>query len=331
MAPFLKIKLFLISCSVLILAFIPLSEHNFYKKATIKRWQELSWDDFQGFQKPFTRFDAGISSNVYLEFDSSLQQYIAYAGQNNQKSYKKTSSISDNLLKHEQYHFNITEVHARIMNQYLENNFSNSEGDHLNQLQSVKNKLSHMQNKYDQETNHSLKHDMQSRWEFKIDSMLHTLSNQPPLFVDSLTGATVFFPGKPLERKEFPEDNYNTYSLHRYEMDFELYSAQVPVFNMDTLKENLSTYYNKDSLTFYDFRETSTNYEYELFVELIIHDSQMYVHQNIIYHRGYLYILGVQYPTKTLQTTGYRKNALSYINSFKIDEDLIEKSAFKAP
>jgi hypothetical protein len=88
MSNILKLKLSLIAFSFLILVLIPLCENNFYGEVSIKRWQQLNWDDFQGFVKPFTGWGAGINCTVYLEYDSLAEAYIAYAGQNNQLSWK---------------------------------------------------------------------------------------------------------------------------------------------------------------------------------------------------------------------------------------------------
>lgn len=176
MANILKFKLIISGFSISILILIPLWKSNFGAPVTIKKWEHLSWVDFNGLVKPFTGWGAGISSTVYLEFDSVSRKYTAYAGQNNQKSWVKSRwRGSANLLKHEQYHFNITEVHARMMNEYIEQN----PGYELfeKKLESIKSDLLAMQSKYDIETDHNKNGDQQKIWDVRIDSLLNVYSN----------------------------------------------------------------------------------------------------------------------------------------------------------
>src|SRR5687767_15101092 len=118
MASALKVKTSIAVGAVCIIVLIPLLENNFFAPVKIKRWGELSWDDFQGIPPPFSSYAASITSAVYLEYDSSQSRYRAYAGQNNIRSWVKLNRPDRQpaLLNHEQYHFNITELHARMLN-----------------------------------------------------------------------------------------------------------------------------------------------------------------------------------------------------------------------
>ena len=122
MANLVKAKVGLSIFSISILILIPLLESNFNAPVTIKRWGNLTWDDFKGFPIPFSGYGAVISSKVYLEFDSSKSQYVAFAGQHNINSWTKDTSAYG--LNHEQYHFNITEIHARLLNEFIASNQS---------------------------------------------------------------------------------------------------------------------------------------------------------------------------------------------------------------
>lgn len=195
MSTILKLKLGLIFFSLMVLGYNPLYNLLFYEAVIIKRWQQLTWNDFQGFANPFHEFDAVISSNVYVEYDTATGKYSAYAGQNNKESWKKSSSIEyDSLLNHEQYHFNITEVHARIMNTYFIEYPANSIDQHRDKIESILLSLSEMQSHYDFETNHSLNYNIQKIWEYKIDSMLHEYSSKTSYTVDSIEGGAMLFP-----------------------------------------------------------------------------------------------------------------------------------------
>src|SRR5688572_26018608 len=118
MANHIKPKIALSVFSISIIALIPLLESNFNTPVTIKRWGRLEWEDFQGLVPFFPSYDAHISCSVYLDYNAKDSSFYAYAGQNNVRSWVKLDDNVDRsyLLNHEQYHFNITELHARRMN-----------------------------------------------------------------------------------------------------------------------------------------------------------------------------------------------------------------------
>jgi len=173
MTKFSKLKIGLILISLFIIAYIYSYERAFYKNSSVNKWQNLSWNDFEGVVKPFSPFDASIHSNVYVEYDSMKKEYKAYSGQNNVRSWKRKGLENDTLLlRHEQYHFNITEYHARLMNKYLKINKIDSEKDYQKELNKIHEKLNKMQDEYDKETNHSIIVEQQEIWENKVDSLM---------------------------------------------------------------------------------------------------------------------------------------------------------------
>ena len=182
MASLLKAKLVVSAISIAIIISVAMLDSNFNAKVTIKRWGKLTWDDFQGFPRPLSGYGAVIGSQLYLEFDSATSRYIAYAGQHNIVSWTKESTKdSDYALNHEQYHFNITELHARLLNEYINDNPNESELTYNLRLNSLWLDLSSMQEQYDDETDHSVIVHKQRLWEFKIDSMLsrHSADSGP--------------------------------------------------------------------------------------------------------------------------------------------------------
>ncbi len=76
------------------------------------------------------------------------------------------------LLRHEQYHFNITEYHSRLMSKYLNKKKAHSAEDYELELKNIRERMWKMQEKYDKETNHSLNTEQQSFWENKIKELL---------------------------------------------------------------------------------------------------------------------------------------------------------------
>lgn len=138
---------------------------------------ELTWEQFKGFKKPLSFYDAAIHSLFKYEIsnpdiDTIVIQAIMYP----HLSWVKTRE--DYLLRHEQYHFNISEIIARKFRMEIvertaelltEEFLTASESLFLQELQ-------YLQNKYDRETNHSTILEKQKDWEYIIDSLLNAYS-----------------------------------------------------------------------------------------------------------------------------------------------------------
>jgi|GEM_PF-1111683 len=320
MSNFLKTKLIIILWSVVILTLIPLFKSNFNAEVSFYRWKQLTWDDFQGSVKPFTHWAAGISSSVYVEFDSTESKYVAYAAMNEQRSWKKASSVdSDYILNHEQYHFNITEYFARKLNRIINEENITSEDEVLSKLSAIRIELNAMQDKYDAECDHSLIKDVQRKWEYKVDSLLSSFEPDSGVFIDYYSGGMVHMPS------EFEFDNginengsaYRMYKLKKYDMDLNMISFQYSTVSPESMTQNLVEYYSDDSLQIVDFKIDSLKYDYqadvEIFDSLLIKTS---FHSWII-HDEYLYAVRASFPEDSTKTA-YRNIASSFINSFKI-------------
>jgi hypothetical protein len=317
MANLVKTKTGLSIFSVSILILIPLFESNFNAPVVIKRWSKLTWDDFQGFIQPFSRYEAAISSAIYLEYDSSRQTYHAYAGQNNVRSWAKKNSNGylDYTLNHEQHHFNITELHARQLNQYISENPGESESLYLLRLRSINIDLRKMQRQYDFETNHGSLFGKQRRWEFKIDSLLLLDSGW---VTDKFSGAKVFLPAKYMLSKGITDgkSRYREYSWNKYGMSFSLISFQNESYDDSTIDRIVANERNG-----VDILKSVTIDRNELFtkVSLIRKDSSSYTSYSVWYRdKSYLYYLSAKYPANTGDSTGYFQVAKSYLNSFSV-------------
>ena len=220
MSNILKLKLTLIIGSISILILIPLFEVNFNAPVTMHRWRQLDWNDFQGFVKPFTGWGAGISSDVFIEFDSVQKKFSAYAAMNNQSSWKRIEAMdSKYTLNHEQYHFNISEYYARKLNQLIKSKNLNNESEVNSELYVLRSELRKMQVQYDTESDHSLKRAFQRMWEYKIDSMLNKLEDYP-LFQEN-GNVEVFFPDKPqVLLFSFDDAKFTGHILEKYDALF---------------------------------------------------------------------------------------------------------------
>lgn len=316
MANFVKYRIGVSLFSLSMLVLIPLLESKFNAPVTIKRWCQLTWDDFRGIPQPFSSYGAVISSNVYLEYDSSTARYNAYAGQNDIHSWTKGGQ-SDYALNHEQYHFNISELHARLLNKYIIDNPGKSEHWYQLQLEMFRSDLDLMQDRYDRETDHSTIFDRQRRWEYQIDSLLRSDSGW---VTDQFSGARVFFPTKPETSKGKVSDEiwYRRYSLSKYGTYFSITSYQLRSLEIDALIANLKDIYTRDQYVLKSLKVDSVDFPLEIMV--FSRDTANRSHINRwIYNYDYLYQIGANYPGDVEDTTGYFQIATSFINSLSVE------------
>ena len=251
MANLVKTKSVLSGIALFIIVIIPLLQNSFYLPATIKRWSQLEWNDFIGIGKPFTQYGAAISSKVYLEFDTASNRFVAYAGQNNRRSWVKSSTLDyDAGLRHEQYHFNITEYHSRLLNEQLESNDSITSEDANKLLDKINSKLSVMQTNYDDDTDHSLIREQQDYWEFKIDSLLQAYSDKDGITTDPISGLQVWFPSTPGFYTSINSNNvaYRYFFLDKYGISLGAFAFQVTSENNENMKSSLIEFYHRDSI-----------------------------------------------------------------------------------
>jgi len=316
MARALKVKIAIGCLAIFILVLIPLLDTKFFAQVTIKRWGQLSWHDFKGIVPPFTSYGAGISSKVYLEYDSSRRKYFAYAGQNNIRSWvKDTAQQNDYGLNHEQYHFNITELHARMLNDYIERNPKGTFELFALRHASLNIDLARMQDQYDSETDHCLVYDQQRRWEYRVDSLL---LREAGWHTDYFSGAKAYFPDVPDSINGFSNSSvYRSFSLVKYGMQFSMFSYHLGDFKINDLNASVNSFENQNGRTVISVNVDSTIYDFEAFA--VSSDSIGYNHYTKwVYSSPYLYKLYSWYPNMKGDTAGYIENALSFINSFQI-------------
>jgi hypothetical protein len=312
MAIFTKVKIGIIVLSLFILTAIPLVKNNFYKKPVNSRWKTLTWDDFQGIPKPFSGWDASISSNIYLKYDSLDSSWEAYSSMN--KTYSWSRWGSESLLKHEQYHFNISELHARKLSQYIANNPNLDSKDYYKQLYVLRNEREKMQSTYDRQADHSLIKDQQALWEYRVDSMLAVYNSEDRFTVDPFSNGRVFFPDDPT-LSVFSEDGtaYRTYVVEKYGMQLRMHSSigSGPL-NLESLKLDIE---NSLSLRILD---SSRNHFQASFMHL---DSANNSKVNfLVTYNGYQLIeLITKEPLKD-SLGGYKEITNSFFQSFSIKD-----------
>lgn len=137
--------------------------------------RKLTWADFQGKPDPSSDNAALTNSNINVEFGFTDKMFThsIRCSFNKDKSWVKLKN--DHILNHEQGHFDITEVYARILHKELSAYVFNSKtvNKDINDIYSkVMTQHVTVQHNYDLETNHSIDTAKQRLWDNKIASLL---------------------------------------------------------------------------------------------------------------------------------------------------------------
>ncbi len=139
--------------------------------------RKLSWEDYKASPNP--RSDAAASTTTYLRISYDItSEGFTYKIRS---QFSKTSSWgrykTDYILKHEQGHFDIAEIYARMLNKQMSEyvfNHQRYQEDLNNIYFTIEREREQMQEDYDNETNHSINKEKQEIWFKKIDSLMKT-------------------------------------------------------------------------------------------------------------------------------------------------------------
>lgn len=96
------------------------------------------------------------------------------------KSWKKTNNLGPYLLKHEQVHFDIAEVFARILRRQIKEKIKkSSDYDRIFKTlyQTVYDDYRRFQEQYDRETNHSINKEQQAFYNQLVAKLLYDLKS----------------------------------------------------------------------------------------------------------------------------------------------------------
>jgi len=138
-------------------------------------WDEnrkLTWNDFKGVPNRGSGFVASTNSGMSFSFSYSEKNgigkvtYEIVANFYPQLSWTLTENDNTYILEHEQTHFDITELHARILRKQLailphDRDFKNSAEKIYNSVEAERRA---MQEDYDTETDHSNIKEAEYRW-----------------------------------------------------------------------------------------------------------------------------------------------------------------------
>lgn len=146
----------------------------------------LEWSDFKGEPKPENNSVAVTASGITFSYSTKMSDtrlidysYSVRADFYPNQSWCLKEKVDNNILNHERLHFDITELHARIFRQRIENTrFTKRDIEkQMNRLHNAINKeLEALQNKYDAETRHSQNIEKQHEWQGKIVDTLNKLA-----------------------------------------------------------------------------------------------------------------------------------------------------------
>lgn len=140
-------------------------------------WSEtpLTWEDFEPVNYVVDDFDASINSSISCPNLITEGNSKVYAYMNPNESEKlKNEELTEQLLKHEQYHFNITEYCARLLRKdIVEKGLGGLSLKTIEYLKSKYSKtLESLHDLYDSISDHNGNWREQRQWELKIDDWL---------------------------------------------------------------------------------------------------------------------------------------------------------------
>ena len=144
-----------------------------------KKNEKLEWADFQGIPDSSTNDKAICAPELIAQgyWESNLPNFRVTNCFNKDIAWSK-DTVSNELLEHEQLHFDIAEVHARRIRKAVDS-LREKSIDEINCYTIVIQKLLNCHDKmhdlYDEETYHSTIHSEQKRWESKIKADLEKL------------------------------------------------------------------------------------------------------------------------------------------------------------
>jgi hypothetical protein len=150
---------------------------NYSSPVEYEHINELTLQDFKGFKIPGSTLDGGNEFAFIvtsIEHQENNNQVIIQSFFHPSRSYVFNEKLVDKaLLRHELYHFHVTELFARKIRKELKElktRPTNSEVlEIINRFQDAKDD---MQRNYDNDSYHSYVLKEQKKWEKKIDSLL---------------------------------------------------------------------------------------------------------------------------------------------------------------
>ena len=142
--------------------------------------QKLSWEDFRGKPVRSASFVASTNTGISFHYSYSIKngavdvEYSVRSFFAPEGSWYIPERVSPYILKHEQAHFDVSELHARMLRKNLEGRkFSKKVKSEIEGIyQQVEQKRRAMQTKFDAETDHSRNEEKEAFWQKYIANQL---------------------------------------------------------------------------------------------------------------------------------------------------------------
>ena len=142
--------------------------------------RQLTWDDFRGTPKSGANFVASTNSGMSFSFSYTekngkrTMQHNVTCNFYPEQSWFKPGKVSEYILKHEQTHFDISELYARKLRMRIANfKFTaNSQKEIKTIYREIEKGRQEMQHAFDEETIHSIYAEAEDFWEKKIAELL---------------------------------------------------------------------------------------------------------------------------------------------------------------
>jgi hypothetical protein len=170
-------KNFVVAALLCMVSAVSYGQENFLSWNESKR---LEWNDFSGQTNDSSKFDAEVFAEVRYRYNFKNPDdfhFDVVANFNKNISWSRKQHQSQDLLKHEQLHFDIAEVYARKMKEMFDNyRYTENFSEEIVLLFNEKKLEYHaMQKQYDEETDHSLNKEKQTEWEVYVREELNRL------------------------------------------------------------------------------------------------------------------------------------------------------------
>ena len=151
------------------------SEKIFWKEN-----QKLTWEDFTGKPLRSASFVASSNTGISFRYSYSIKNGDIDVNYSVESFFEPTGSwylperVNPYILQHEQAHFDISELHARILRKNLEGRkFSKNVKSEIERIyQEVEQKRRAMQTKFDAETDHTRNDEKEAFWQKYIANQL---------------------------------------------------------------------------------------------------------------------------------------------------------------
>jgi len=175
-------KIISIFCFFLLLFFLS-GKKSEQTNCVIVKWKDrdkLSWSSYNGAADSIEPAGAASYIGIRYKYLSTENKLVSYAFFDCNLSWVKEYAKTQEVFKHELYHFNIAEIGRRILMREVSMIKADNKQELENKIEFVYRKTldmeNDMHNKYDLETDYSNASTDQKRWIKQIDTDLHNLN-----------------------------------------------------------------------------------------------------------------------------------------------------------